>query len=97
MTSDPLENLVSTGNLDRIPASSSEFDTLVNRGRQLLLDAQNEAISIDGRFSLIYRASHCLCTAALRWHGLQTKGKSIRCISGTYSHTGSSRAVNTTC
>ena len=74
MTSDPLENLVSTGNLDRIPASRSEFDTLVNRGRQLFLDAQHETISIDGRFSLIYRASHCLCTAALRWHGYKPRG-----------------------
>ena len=53
MTSDPLKNLVETGNLELIPPSKEEFNTLVNRGRRLLLDAQNENISIDGRFSLV--------------------------------------------
>ena len=74
MTSDQLENLVEIGNLERINPSKMEFDTLVNRGECLLLDARNESISIDGRFSLVYRAAHCLCTAALRWHGYKARG-----------------------
>jgi len=74
MTSDPLENLVKIGNLEVIQTSSIEFYTLVNRGKRLLLDSRNEEISIDGRFSLAYRASHCLCTAALRWHGYRPRG-----------------------
>ena len=38
MTSDPLENLVEIGNLERINPSRMEFETLVKRGKRLLLD-----------------------------------------------------------
>ena len=62
------------GNFERIKPSKMEFDILVNRGERLLLDTRNESISIDGRFSLVYRAAHCLCTAALRWHGYKARG-----------------------
>lgn len=66
MTS-PLENLCGPGNqLSREQFDQKEFDGLVQSGRLRLQDAQNESLSMDGRFDLAYNAAHALSLAALR-------------------------------
>jgi hypothetical protein len=50
---------------------TSEFENLKRSGLARLKDAQNTAISLDGRFDLAYNAAHALCLAALRYRGFR--------------------------
>lgn len=75
MTSRQLDNLVKTGKLKAEPGSQSEFDGLLRSGRARLIDARNEALSIESRFDLAYNASHALALAALRWHGYRSENR----------------------
>lgn len=75
MTSRQLDNLVKTGKLKVEPGSQSEFDGLLRSGRARLIDARNEALSIESRFDLAYNASHALALAALRWHGYRSENR----------------------
>lgn len=42
-----------------------------------LKDAQNKALSVEGRFDLAYNAAHAFCLAALRWHGYRSSNRYI--------------------
>jgi sarcosine oxidase gamma subunit len=64
-----LDNLVRSGLLKPEPAEQSELDGLIESAARRLHDAENEALSLDGRFDLLYNAAHALALAALRWHG----------------------------
>jgi len=64
-----LDNLVRSGHLKSEPAEQSELDGLVESAARRLRDAENETLSLDGRFDLLYNAAHALALAALRWHG----------------------------
>ena len=64
-----LDNLVRRGQLKSEPPAQSELDGLLRSGLARLKDAENEALSLDGRFDLAYNAAHALSLAALRWHG----------------------------
>jgi hypothetical protein len=69
MTS-PLDRLAGPGGvIAREPPDAAEFAGLVRSGLAKLTDAENETLSLDGRFDLAYNAAHALCLAALRHHG----------------------------
>ena len=69
MSSAELDRLVDAGSLKREPPVRTEFEGLVASGARRLDDALRTGNSIDGRFDLVYNASHALALAALRWHG----------------------------
>lgn len=69
MPNPQLDNLARAGHLKIEPPDPSEFDGLVESARRRLRDAENEALSLDSRFDLLYNAAHALSLAALRWHG----------------------------
>lgn len=75
MTLDDLESLVRTGKLKREPCLLVEFQALVDSGTARLADATNHELSLEGRFDLVYNASHALALAALRWHGFRTSNR----------------------
>jgi hypothetical protein len=66
---------VQTGQLKSEPPARAELDGLVRSGLARLRDAENEAISLDGRFDLAYNAAHALSLAALRWHGYRSENR----------------------
>lgn len=70
-----LDRLVQTGQLKSEPPARAELDGLVRSGLARLRDAENEAISLDGRFDLAYNAAHALSLAALRWHGYRSENR----------------------
>jgi len=68
----PLERLAGPGQpLVAEPPDAAEFEGLKRSGLSRLRDAENEAISLDGRFDLAYGAAHALCLAALRYRGFR--------------------------
>jgi hypothetical protein len=67
-----LQRLAQGGELELLPPSRQQFLTLVRLGRALLEDARREALSLEGRFSLVYGAAHALSAAALRSHGYRS-------------------------
>ena len=85
MSSADLENLVRAGKLKRESADQAEFDGLVRSGEARLTDAQTPGLSLDGRFDLVYNASHALARAALRWHGFRSDSRYI--VFQTLPHT----------
>ena len=70
-----LANLASIGKLKTGPASGQEIAGLIESGRERLIDARNEALSLNSRFDLAYNASHALALAALRWHGYRSASR----------------------
>ena len=77
MTS-PFENLSGPGKpLRAEPPDAREFAGLKRSGHARLKDAQNTALSLEGRFDLAYNAAHALCLAALRWHGYRSGNRYI--------------------
>lgn len=77
MTS-PLENLTGSGKpLKAEPPDAKEFAGLVRSGLARLADANNAALSLEGRFDLAYNAAHALCLAALRRHGYRSANRYI--------------------
>lgn len=64
-----LDNLVRSGHLKTEPPEQSELDGLIESAERRLRDGENEALSLDSRFDLLYNAAHALALAALRWHG----------------------------
>lgn len=75
MPSPELEHLAAIGKLKQEPPSRSEFAGLVRSGAARLLDAENEALSVESRFDLAYGAAHALALAALRWHGFRSDSR----------------------
>lgn len=77
MTS-PLENLTGPGKpLKAEPPDTKEFAGLMRSGLARLADADNVALSLEGRFDLAYNAAHALCLAALRRHGYRPTNRYI--------------------
>ena len=72
MPSPELERLAAIGKLKQEPPVRSEFEGLVRSGAARLVDAENEALSVESRFDLAYGAAHALALAALRWHGFRS-------------------------
>ena len=74
----PLENLSGPGKaLSAEPPDGKEFAGLKRAGLARLKDAENTAISIEGRFDLAYNAAHALCLAALRHCGYRPRNRYI--------------------
>jgi len=61
------------GPLAAEPPDSAEFARFIQQGLQMLSDARVPGVSIHGRFLSAYTASHCLCLAALRYHGFRPR------------------------
>jgi len=80
-----LDNLVRAGQIRAEVPSQSELDGLIRSGLARLQDAENEAISLDGRFDLAYNAAHALSLAALRWHGYRSDNRYL--VFQTLAHT----------
>ncbi|MGI9026521.1 MAG: hypothetical protein ACR2GP_13275 [Burkholderiaceae bacterium] len=77
MTS-PFENLSGPGKpLKAEPSDAREFAGLKRSGHARLKDAQNTALSLEGRFDLAYNAAHALCLAALLSHGYRSGNRYI--------------------
>ena len=71
MISRNLRRLEQGGELEAQAPSRPQFVTLVRLGRSLLEDARGDALSLEGRFTLVYGAAQALAAAALRSHGYQ--------------------------
>lgn len=79
-----LENLVGRG-LKKEPPDEQEIATLIRSGERRLEDAQNDSISLEGRFDLAYNAAHALSLAALRRHGYRSENRYL--VFQTLAHT----------
>src|ERR1700740_1323752 len=66
MTIPELENLVRVGQIKSEPCAQSELDGLLAAGRTSMVDARNEELAPQSRFSLAYNAAHAFALAALR-------------------------------
>lgn len=75
MTSDRLDNLANSGDLNREPPTRVELDGLIQSGAARIKDAENESLSIESRFDLAYNAAHAFALAALRYHGYRPSHK----------------------
>lgn len=53
----------------------AELDGLIRSGCVRLVDAANEALSVESRFDLAYNAAHALALAALRFHGYRSENR----------------------
>lgn len=85
MASTSLDNLVRSGQLKREPPAKTELEGLIRSGRARLRDAENQLVSLDGRFDLAYNAAHALSLAALRWHGYRFDNRYL--VFQTLAHT----------
>ena len=77
MPSDELDRLVSINVLAAEAPIRAEFQGLVADAAATLSDAQNESLSLEGRFRLAYGAVHSIALAALRWHGYRPRNRQI--------------------
>lgn len=74
----PLENLSGPGQpLRKEAVDTKEFTGLHQSGLKRLVDAENEANSLESRFDLAYNAAHALCLAALRRSGYRPANRYI--------------------
>jgi hypothetical protein len=72
-----LQRLAQGGELEREEPSRWQFVTLVRLGRSLLDDARRDALSLEGRFSLVYGAAQALAAAALRAQGYRSGNRAM--------------------
>jgi len=77
MSSQNLDNLVTTGQLKTEPYNQNEFNGLIHSGSMRLKDACNENLAVESRFDLAYNAAHALSLAALRRHGYRSNNRFI--------------------
>ena len=78
--SSPLERLSGPGKALTVePPDAQEFAGLRRSGLARLKDADNTALSLEGRFDLTYNAAHVLSLAALRYHGFRAGNRYIVC------------------
>lgn len=70
-----LDNLVTTGDLQREDPTQEEVDGLLTSGTNRLKDAKNGTLSLESRFDLAYNAAHSFALAGLRWHGYRPKNR----------------------
>ena len=73
MPLDNLNNLVSTGRLNKEAFDKKEFEGLVSSATDRLKDVVNGNLSYSSRFDLRYNAAHALALAALRFHGYRSE------------------------
>ncbi len=73
MTSARLENLVSTGDLEREAPGESELKGLMASGVSRLEDARRDELAQESRFDLAYNAAYSLARYALRRKGYRPK------------------------
>ena len=70
-----LDNLVKIGQLKPEPSSEAEIGGMLEMARSHLADAQVKGVSLNGRFTGAYEASHAAALAALRWHGYRSENR----------------------
>lgn len=70
-----LLNLERAKSLAREPTSREEIAGFIESGRAHLDDARNGAISLTGRFQLVYMAAHAFALAALRANDYRTASR----------------------
>jgi hypothetical protein len=75
--SEALDNLVRIGQLAKEPPSEAEIDGLVASAEARLRDAENQALSLESRFDLLYNVAHALALASLRSLGYRSKNRYI--------------------
>ena len=85
MALEQLDNLVKINKLKVEPPDQKEFDGMVVSAKRQLQDAQVEALSIEGRFTLAYGAAHTISLAAVRWHGYRSDNRYLvfQCLKHT--------------
>ncbi|HEY6898269.1 MAG TPA: hypothetical protein VI279_13490 [Rhodocyclaceae bacterium] len=66
-----LNDLLQMGKLRHAPCSQREFGQLLRAGRARLIDARNQALALESRLDIAYKACNILALAAFRWHGLR--------------------------
>lgn len=80
-----LERLADLGLLQREPPRRDEIEGLQESARARLRDAENEGLSLYGRFDLAYNAAHALALAALRNSGYRAEKRYLvfQCLAHT--------------
>ena len=72
---DELRNLAKIGQLKPEPCNMQEVKRLLSMARTRLEDASLKQMSLEGRFTSAYNASHAAALAALRWHGYRSENR----------------------
>ena len=75
MSAAALDRLVKIGQLKLEPSNEAEFGRLLQSARSHLADSQLKEVSLNGRFSAVYSASHAAALAALRWHCYRSENR----------------------
>jgi hypothetical protein len=75
MSLDELRNLAKIGQLKTEPRNMQEVKRLLSMARTRLEDASLQKMSLEGRFTSAYNASHAAALAALRWHGYRSENR----------------------
>ena len=72
---DELRNLVKIGQLKPEQCNVQEVTRMLVMARTRLEDAGLVHLSLEGRFTSAYNASHAAALAALRWHGYRSENR----------------------
>lgn len=75
MPQEALESLAQRGHLHKASHSPDEIVGLIRRSQMVLADSRGTNLSIDSRFSLMYRAAHGFALAALWRHGYRSENR----------------------
>ena len=75
MSRPELENLVRIGQLKAEPRNTLEATRMLDMARTRLADAKLSKLSLEGRFTSAYNATHAAALAALRWHGYRSENR----------------------
>jgi len=75
MGTDELRNLAKIGQLKLEPAHVHEVSRMLSMAVIRLDDATLASLSLEGRFTSAYNASHAAALAALRWHGYRSENR----------------------
>lgn len=77
MPTPQLDNLVQIGKLKAEVPAQSELEGLLRSGAARIVDAENQALSLESRLDLAYNAAHAFSLAALRFHGYRSENRYI--------------------
>jgi hypothetical protein len=80
-----LDNLVRVGQLKAEPPAESELDGLIRSGLARLKDAENEALSLDGRLISPTTLPTPSRSQRFRWHGYRSDNRYL--VFQTLAHT----------
>lgn len=72
---DELRNLAKIGQLKTESRNMQEVKRLLSMARTRLEYASLQKMSLEGRFTSAYNASHAAALAALRWHGYRSENR----------------------